>query len=106
MTELIGTIIRSPQPQKDIDLVLDKDPNESYETQLQMKQKVSIQRGIYVDAFNQIGETIDDIDKGVERRDEKTNFLAAEKGTSYEENRKEMKKKTNITENSIKKQIE
>ena len=68
MNEYIETIKNNPKTQKDIELIVIKLSNQSYRTQSQIRQKALIQIRIYEHSIEVMGETIADMDKEIEFR--------------------------------------
>ena len=63
MTELKETNKNNPKTQKDRELIVDKYSNESYRTQSQIGQNVSIQRTTIIEAITKMRELFKDLDK-------------------------------------------
>ena len=86
--EFIETLKDNPKNQKDVEFIVNKFSNESSETQSQIRQNALIQRN-YKEAVERMGETIEDMDKEIELKDNKINFLADETGTSNEQEKEQ-----------------
>ena len=69
MTELVETIENIPKTQKDMELIVNKRSYESYRSQFQLDQTASKQRKKIEEATKILWETIEDMDKEIEFKD-------------------------------------
>ena len=75
MTDFIGIIQKDTKIQNDISNIVDKYNNQSYATKAILSKNALIQRHIYKEAINIMGDTINDMDVEIEQKDNKISFL-------------------------------
>ena len=71
---MIRTIRNKSKTQKDLELGVIKDPNESYRTQKQIRRKAMIQRRENEQAIDSLFGTIEDVAEKIEIKDNETIF--------------------------------
>ena len=74
MSEFIEIIKKDVNIQKEISQTIDKYNKESFSTRSQIGQNAIIQKKVFKQALNIIGETISDMDIELEQKDNKIQF--------------------------------
>ncbi len=75
MTDFIGIIQKDTKIQNEISNIIDKYNNQSYATKSKLGENALIQSGLYKEAINIMGDTINDMDIEIEHKDNKISFL-------------------------------
>ena len=92
MTDFTEIIQKDTKIQNDISNVVDKYNNQSYATKSILGKNALIQRSIYKEAINFMGDTINDMDVEIEQKDNKISFLENKIGVTDDKIVEEMKR--------------
>ena len=79
MTDFIGIIQKDTKIQNEISNIIDKYNNQSFATRSKLGENALIQSSVYKEAINIMGDTINDMDKEIEQKDNKISFLEKNK---------------------------